>query len=149
MNGISDTNYLFIPYTYSAISAALNHGASTTVPLLLDQDADFELHEIFGSSSADDVATANGGMLAIRPNYFSVQISDKTNGRLWSDALLPQSIYARVPGGYKLYRPVLLARRSNLSIQFTNTTAATDAMVCRIYLLGAKVLQYNTAGAPR
>ena len=130
------SNYLFIPYSYSATSGQLAVGASQTVPLLLDQDADFELWQIFALSSSDSAAD-------IRPNNFTVQISDKTNGRLWSDGQTPQAVFARIPGGYELKRPVLLARRSNLSINFVNITTNAATLICSIQLLGAKVLQYN------
>ena len=141
MTDQGSTNFLFIPYSYSAISGVILHGASQTVPLLLDQDADFELHEIVVGTNSD--ALTDAAAAAIRPNYCALQIADKTNGRLWSDGLVPQAIYSRVPGGFKLYRPVLLARRSNLAVTFTNITAATDTLICALYLLGAKVLQYG------
>jgi len=139
MNGQQSQNYLFIPYSYSASSGALNHGSSVTVPLLLDQDADFELHEIFGGSSLDTATDPT----FIRPLDFTFQVQDKTNGRLWSDAPMPGTVIARVPGGWRMQRPVLLARRSNLSVMFTNVTSASDGVVFYLNLLGHKVLAYT------
>lgn len=129
------SQFLFIPYQYVVISAALGGSAQQIVPLLLDQDADFELHEIFGSSTLDGAAD-------IRPNNFTVQISDKTNGRNWSDNQVPQRILARSDGGWVLSRPVLLAKRSNMAFNIVNLSA--DANTVTIVLSGVKVLQYSS-----
>lgn len=129
----SAANFLFIPMAYvvSGIPAA---NAQVIIPLLLDQDADFELHEIFGSSSADAVGD-------VRPANFTFQISDKSNGRNWSDNPIPQVVISKIPDGMLIKRPVLLQRRSNMSITFNNLTAGP--ITCTVVLIGAKVLQYN------
>lgn len=127
----SDTgrrNFIFVPYSYVVVSNAINHGASNMQPLLLDQDADFELHEVTGFADAD-VATE------YRPNRFSVQITDKNNSRIWSSGQV--AIVTMLP--WTLRRPVLLAKRSNLNINFQNITAATDNMICTLVMHGYKV----------
>ncbi len=133
---MSDSNQLlFIPHCYVVTpGTALTGNASTITPLLTDQDADFELHELFATSSLDTAAD-------IRPNNFLFQIADKTNGRNWSDALIPQAVAARVPGGWKMWRPVLIARRSNLAITFTNLSGSANTPT--LTFIGHKVLAYS------
>ena len=127
-------NYIFVPYFYVVTANQLAAGASGQVPLLLDQDADFELHSLTAYTDQDGAAN-------YRPNNFSVQITDKNNSRIWSNVRLAQ--VTMVPS-YDLRRPVLLSARSNLSFDFLNLTAGT-ALYPTITLHGFKVL--HTVGA--
>ena len=99
-------------------------------PLVMDEDADFELHWILGSST-EDAATD------YRANNFNLQITDKSNGRVWSSARVPQGHMSINQGGMRFPRPVLLARRSSLSFDFLNLTA--NSMVATITLQGVKL----------
>lgn len=121
-------NYVFLPYDYVATGPSLGGNASGLTPLVLDQDADFELHAITAVSTVDD--PING-----RPNNFSVLITDKNNDRIWSSARIPQVSF--IPD-YTLARPVLISRRSNLNFDFLNLSASTN--VPTVILHGLKVL---------
>lgn len=123
-------NFVFVPYSYTVSSSSINHGASNQQPLVLDQDADFELHEIFGYTDADAATD-------FRPNRFSVQITDKNNSRIWSSGQIAQVTLSSPP--LTLRRPVLLAKRSNLNFNFQNITAATDNVIATVVLHGYKV----------
>jgi len=129
-------NYVFVPYSYTLSSAAMNVGASNQQPLLLDQDADFELHEIFGYSSVDNATD-------FRPNNFSVQITDKNNSRIWSSDPIAQVTISSPPLFIK--RPVLLAKRSNLNLNFQNITASTNGIIATVVMHGYKVYSSPTA----
>jgi len=127
----TEPNIIFIPYWYViTTSAAIASSGQGNVSLILDQDADFELHYITGSSTLD-VSTD------YRPNNFKVQIQDKSNARLWSSDFIPQSHLAQNNGPARLVRPVVLAKRSNLYFTFTNLIAST--MTPTITLWGAKI----------
>lgn len=120
---------IFVPYTYLAVGATLAQSASGQIPLLLDQDADFELHWLTAYSD-QDVATD------FRPNNFTFQVTDKNNSRIWSSAPIGQ--VALIPR-WVLARPVLLARRSNLNFQFYNLYAGN--MTPTVVMHGFKVIQ--------
>ena len=126
--GIAQSRYMFIPCKYVATGTALSGNASGLVSVPLDDDADFELHGISGSSSVD---AANDP----RPNNFAVQLTDKDNDRIWSSARVPQIAF--VPG-YQLVRPVLISRRSNLNFDFLNLSGSTNTPT--VVLHGFKVL---------
>lgn len=127
MNG-DQVNYTFTPYFYAVSSASMNGGASNQQPLLLDADADFELHEVTAFTDADDATD-------FRPNNFSFQITDKNNSRIWSSARIQQVAFNP---NYILRRPVVLSRRSNLNFDFLNLTAAT-ALIATVILHGFKI----------
>lgn len=126
-------SYIFIPFAYSVIVPALGANASTIFPFTLDQDADFELHYIMGSSSIDDPTK-------FFQNNFSVQITDKSNSRIWSSDRVPQ-IQQCGPMNMSIAqrRPVLLARKTNMSFDVLNLTA-TGGMVVTMGLHGYKVI---------
>lgn len=127
------TEYIFVPYVYVAISGSIAAGAGAIVPLVLDMDYDFEMHYITGSTSADDVTD-------YRPNNFSVQISDKSNSRIWSNDRIPQVHLANAANnGLRETRPVMLSRRSNLSFDILSLSA--DALIATISLKGYKVIK--------
>jgi hypothetical protein len=121
--------HIFVPYLYVAVSPVLTANGSAQVPLLFDEDADFELHWITATDSIDNTNDP-------RPNNFSVQITDKNNSRIWSSARVPQ--VAMVPC-WKLDRPVVISRRTNLNLDFLNLTATTPA-IATIVLHGFKVI---------
>lgn len=125
--------YVFVPYTYVAISNSIGANASAIVPLVLDMDYDFEMHYITGVT---DVDTATD----YRPNNFSLQISDKSNSRIWSSDRVPQVCMANAANnGLRETRPVMLSRRSNLSLDILNLTS--DSIVATVTLKGYKVIR--------
>jgi len=121
--------HIFVPYLYVAVSPVLTANGSAQVPLLFDEDADFELHWITATDSIDNTNDP-------RPNNFSVQITDKNNSRIWSSARVPQVAF--VPK-WQLNRPVVISRRSNLNFDFLNLTGTAGA-VPTITLHGFKVM---------
>jgi hypothetical protein len=130
---MSDSNVIFIPYSFVVTPAAAIAGSgNTSVPVLISEDYDVELHEIWGTSSLD-------GATDIRPNNFAALITDKGNGRQWSDSQITQTVFSRVPAGYTLQRPIVLAKKSNLNVQFYNLTNST--MTPTLVFIGAKIVQ--------
>lgn len=120
-------NLVFVPYSYVAVSATLAAtGASNIQPLLIDSDADFELHYIAGTTTLDAATD-------FRPNNFTVQITDKNNSRIWSSAPIPQVTMLMM----EARRPVLIAKRSNLNFAFVSTGASS--LAATVVLHGYKV----------
>jgi len=132
---MANLQYIWVPYSYVATSSSMASNAANQIPLLLDQDADFELHKIWASSTLD-AATE------YRPNHFSVQITDKNNSRIWSNARVQETVWSQ---GYELHRPVLLAKRSNINFDFLNLDGSS-ANIATITFDGYKV--YMTPGNP-
>lgn len=126
------TNVIFIPYSFIVTpTTAIGALAQQNVPVLISEDYDVEIHEIFGTSTSD-------GVTDIRPNNFTALITDKGNGRNWSDAPIPQTVFARVPTGMTLQRPIVLARKSNLNVLFTNLVNGN--MTPTLVFVGAKIV---------
>lgn len=122
---------IFVPYVYVAkTSATIAANGQGNVSLILDQDADFELHYMIASSSIDLSSD-------YRANNFSVQLQDKSNARLWSSDFIPQAHINTNDGAARLVRPVVLAKRSNLYFTFTNLTATP--LIPTVTLWGAKI----------
>lgn len=120
-------NAVFVPYSYVVTSGVLAAtGASSNQPLLLDADADFELHYMAVSTDLDAGTD-------FRPNNASVQITDKNNGRLWASGQIPQVVMLML----ETRRPVLIAKRSNLNIIFLSTGATS--LTATLTLHGYKV----------
>lgn len=120
-------NAVFVPYSYVVTSGVLAAtGASSNQPLLLDADADFELHYMAVSTDLDAGTD-------FRPNNASVQITDKNNGRLWASGQIPQVVMLML----ETRRPVLIAKRSNLNIIFLSTGASS--LTATLTLHGYKV----------
>lgn len=125
-----NSNYIFIPFDLIVTTGAIAAGGSLVQPITLDQDADFELHYICGSSTLDDNTK-------FFQNNFSVQVTDKSNSRIWSSDRIPQIFLA--PWNYAMpeRRPVVLARKTNLSFDVFNLGA--DPNTVSIVLKGFKV----------
>lgn len=126
----STSQILFVPYIYVIDSPTIAGNGQGISPLVMDEDADFELHWIIGSSTED-------ASDEFHSNYFTVQITDKSNGRVWSSGRVPQGHISINQGGMRFPRPVLLARRSSLSFDFLNLTA--NSMVATLTLQGVKL----------
>lgn len=124
-------NFIFIPFDVLVASPLIAANGSGITPITLDQDADFELHYIMGNSSADDSTK-------FFQNNFTCQITDKSNSRIWSTDRVPQVILCG-PWNQSIMerRPVLLARKTNISFDILNLTAAPIQV--NIILRGFKV----------
>lgn len=126
--------YIFVPFTVVITTAAIPANGGTITPFTLDQDADFELHYITGSCTVDNVAP-----LQLFQNNFSVLITDKSNSRIWGSDRVPQiQLCAPWNAGLPVRRPVMLARKTNLSFDVLNLSAANPNTVT-ICLQGFKV----------
>jgi len=126
-----NSSYLFIPFSIVVASPAIPANGSLIVPVTLDQDGDFELHYILGTCSADTPAN-------IFNNNFSVKITDKSNSRIWSSDYVPAVILCG-PTNYSIpeRRPVLIARKTNMSFDILNLTAGNNTVT--LVLRGYKV----------
>jgi hypothetical protein len=124
-------NYIYVPFNQVVVSSAIAAGGSQVVPTTLDQDADFELHYILGVSSLDDNTKTF-------QNNFSVNITDKSNSRLWGSDRIPQVFLPAWNNSIPLRRPVLLARKTNMSFDILNLSGANPNTIT-IILMGFKV----------
>jgi hypothetical protein len=131
MKDLNAPNLIFSPYFYR-VDATCQALGSTTVPLQLDPDADFELHYIMGSSTADSDTNFYN-------NNFTVTIADKGNSRFWSNNPIFQKVLCGPDnGGLPIRRPVLLAAKTNLS--FLITDLSNDTNTVSIIFHGFKVI---------
>lgn len=129
-----NSDYLFIPYNVVVVTAAIPASGSVVTPFTLDQDGDFELHYIGGSSSLDDPTK-------FFQNNFSVNITDKSNSRIWGSDRTPQIVMCTPWNmGLPERRPVVLARKTNLSFDVLNLNAGGPITVT-IVLKGYKIRQ--------
>ncbi len=131
MNANDPNNFIFIPFDVVVACPPIAANASSITPVTLDQDADFELHYIMGNSSADDPTK-------FFQNNFACQITDKSNSRIWSSDRVPQVVLCG-PWNQSIMerRPVLMARKTNISFDVLNLTA--DTISVNIILRGFKV----------
>lgn len=124
--------YIFVPFTVVVVTAQIPAGGSTITPFTLDQDADFEVHYITGSSSLDDNTK-------FFQNNFSCLITDKSNSRIWGSDRVPQiQGFGPWNSGLPMRRPVLLARKTNISFDVLNLIGG-NPIVVTICLQGFKV----------
>lgn len=123
-------NVNLIPFKYR-VELALTALELDSVELTLANDSWFELHQISGSSSAD----TDGDFM---PNNFSVQITDQSTGRVFSNALVPQRILCSPANfNYREKRPVQFAPNASLRFQFQDLT--NDVNTVSITLDGYKL----------
>jgi hypothetical protein len=125
------SQYIFIPYNVVVVTGAIPGNGALITPFTLDQDGDFELHYIQGSCSLDDNTK-------YFQNNFSCQITDKSNSRIWGSDRTPQiNLCGPWNAGLPERRPVLIARKTNLSFDVLNLKA--DPNTVTIILKGYKV----------
>jgi hypothetical protein len=106
-----------LPFTYVVSPGALANGETGQTILTLQQDSDFELHEIALSCSVDDMNDPES-------NNASVIMSDQSTGRQFSNARIPQVLVNKNNG--KLLRPVKFKSLSNIGFDFLNLTANSN-----------------------
>ena len=125
---------LIIPFTYHVGFTALANGASAQTTLTMSADASFELLAILGNSDQDAAAT-------LRPNNFSLQITDQSTGRQLSNARIPQSSY--ISSSYLSFftekYPIRFPASCVLLFDVLNLTAQSSAI--SIDLKGYKLYQ--------
>ena len=120
----------YIPFDYIAILTLAANGQAT-VALQIQQDADFELHNILGVSSKD-AATDN------HSNNFTVLWKDSSTGRQFSNAPVPQSAFGGPSNGsIREFRPIVLSKSTQM--EFSATDISGFANVVTIILKGYKV----------
>lgn len=119
------------PFQFNVSSGVLAANATSTIPLTLDPQRDFELHAIVGTSNAD-VKTQ------VANNYFSVIIS-QINGQQWStlgvlhEQISPQSNQKWPPGNL----PVILPAKFQMQFAFLDLgTGGTHYVALVGFLLG-------------
>ncbi len=111
-----------VPFRYGVSSGVLVGSATTTQPLTLDTDSQFEWHSVVGTSSAD--ATTD-----FIQNNFTVLISNQ-NGPFFSKLPIPQeAICPQVFGGWVFKLPVILPPNYQLQFQFVDGGAGGTHLV--------------------
>ena len=119
-----------LPAWYEVV-ITLSSGGTGTNTLVLEQASQFELHQIFGSSSAD----ADTDFM---PNNFSLQITDNSTGRQFMNARVPQrNLCAPSNGGYRLLRPVIFPPLANLLFDALDLSSGSNTVT--ISLAGYKI----------
>lgn len=127
-----DSNINAIPFLYLATSPTIAGNGTAQVTLLMQADSRFELHGIFGTSSAD----ANADFSS---NNFSLLITDQTTGRQLMSNTVPQRILCgNAFNGYLQRRPIVFEPQSNILFSFTNLTGGNTTV--NIVLAGYKIL---------
>jgi hypothetical protein len=127
-----DTNISSLPFSYVIQSGSISANANTTLLLQLQADSQFELEAVFATSSLD----ANTD---ISSNNFSVQMSDQSTGRLFSNGRVPQRAFAgNAFNGALNRRPITFQPNSIVNFDILNLTA--NANIVTIVLKGYKIL---------
>jgi hypothetical protein len=128
-----DTNISSIPYTYVIqTSSAIAANGTTTLLLQLQADSQFELETIYATSSLDVNSDVSS-------NNFSVQMSDQSTGRLFSNGRVPQRVFAgNAFNGELNRRPIVFQPNSIVNFDILNLTANSNTVT--IALKGYKIL---------
>lgn len=97
-----------LPFTYVFPTFTLTANQSVVQTLQMEQSAQFELHEIFGTCTAD----ADTDFM---PNNFSVLFTDQSTHKQMSNLRVPQrNLCGPANGGYREVRPVIFAPGANI-----------------------------------
>ena len=97
-----------LPFTYVFPTFTLGANGSTQQTLQMEQSAQFELHEIFGSSDED-------GDTDVMPNNFSVLFTDQSTHKQMSNLRVPQRLLCAPANlGYRQIRPVIFSPGTNI-----------------------------------
>jgi hypothetical protein len=111
-----------VPFRYGVSSGVLAGSAVATVPLTLDAQTSFELHQIVGTSSAD-VETNS------KDNNYTVLIA-QINGQQWSSLPVPQEcICIQAIDGWRFKLPVILPPRFQMTFAFVDLGAGGTHLV--------------------
>ncbi len=97
-----------LPFTYVFPVFTLTGNGSTQQTLQMEQGAQFELHEIYGTSSQDTDTD-------FMPSNFSVLFTDQITHKQMSNANVPQRLLCGPSNrGYRQIRPVIFAPGTNI-----------------------------------
>jgi hypothetical protein len=129
MNDYRSNN--IIPAWYGLSIGPITASSSLQGNLVLEQSSEFELHQIFGSSSEDDPNDP-------QPNNFSVSITDNGTGRQLMNIKIPQShLCCPANNGYRLVRPVIFPALCNLLFEVLDLSG--NANTVKLTLAGYKI----------
>ncbi len=99
---------LILPFTYVFPTVTLTANQSAQVTLQMEQSSQFELHEIFGTCTADTDTD-------FMPNNFSVLFTDQGTHKQMSNLNVPQRLLCGPSNrGYRQIRPVIFAPGTNI-----------------------------------
>jgi hypothetical protein len=120
----------YLPFDYVVTLACAANGQAV-VNLQLNQDADFELHNVFGLSSRDAATDQH-------PNNFTMQWVDASTGRQFTQGAVPQAAFGG-PSNFSVreFRPITFSR--NTQLQFTATDTSGNTNTVTVVLKGYKV----------
>ncbi len=111
-----------VPFRYGVSSGVLAGSAVATIPLTLDAQSSFELHQIVGTSDNDDPT-------GFMQNNYTILIA-QINGQQWSSLAVPQEcICPQAIDGWKFKLPVILPPRFQMSFLFTDLGAGGTHLV--------------------
>jgi hypothetical protein len=111
-----------LPFTYVFPTFTLTSGQSLVQTLQMQQSAQFELHEIFGSCTADADAD-------VMPNNFSVLFTDQSTAMQMSNVRIPQRILcAPANQNYREVRPVIFAPGANIQADVLDLSAGNNVV---------------------
>lgn len=129
------------PFTYGfPVSTNLAAGASQTVQLTIQSDADFEW--IYGAYQYSRVNAVFLEATRPIPNY-SVIIQDQGSGRQMSNQAVPvENLFGMPWQPYELPLSKVFKANSTLAAQITNFDAAVADGILRLQLIGYKIFYY-------
>jgi len=126
---MNPNNQQIQPFTYlKQLTLAASLGATVEGTLTLEANSMFELLEWIGVSSEEDGTE-------YRPNYFSVEITDQSTGRNFSNSAVPQCLLTHqvVDSGLQNIRQIVFPPSTNITFKLTNLTANAQTVT-----IGAK-----------
>ena|SRR5580765_4378366 len=111
-----------LPFTYVFPTFTLAASGATQQTLQMEQSAQFELHEIFGSSTRDAATD-------FMPNNFSVLFTDQSTHKQMSNLRVPQRLLCAPSNrGYRQVRPVIFAPGTNILADVLDLSAQTNVV---------------------
>jgi len=123
-----------LPFDY-VVEVTLTTGQQLQTSLTLQADSYFELVAILGTSSKD-------GATDIAPNNFSVQMTDQSSGRQFSNVRVPQRCLAGTARYYRdKWRKVVFPPRAVILFDFLDLSS--DANSVKLVLTGYKDFDVN------
>ncbi len=111
-----------VPFSYMKVTVLAASASNQQDSLTLDQDSQFELHQIFASATSD----ADTDFM---PNGFEVLIIAGSGGRMLANLPIPQRCMCSPSnGGYRLLRPILFPPQTNLQLQYNEISTSTNTV---------------------
>ncbi len=111
-----------LPFTYVFPTFTLTSGQSLVQTLQMQQSAQFELHEIFGSCTAD----ADTDYM---PNNFSVLFTDQSTAMQMSNLRVPQRILcAPANQAFRQIRPIVFSPGAIIQADVLDLSAGNNVV---------------------